>query len=80
MTMLKSDASRYTVGTALAGYVTAEENKPPRQCDYCRWYRTGDKCVHPVMKADTEVPKHEDGSAAVLDDSCCNYFAPRSAS
>ncbi len=26
--------------------------------------RSGDKCRHPVMKADSEVPKHEDGSAA----------------
>jgi hypothetical protein len=75
-TMLKSDAAKYAVGTVLSGYVTAEDNKPPRQCDHCRWYRTGDKCVQPVMKADAQVPKHEDGSAAVLDDACCNFFEP----
>jgi hypothetical protein len=28
------------------------------------------------MKADSEVPKHGDGSAAVLDDACCNFFEP----
>jgi len=35
---------------------TAEDNKPPRQCDHCRWYRSGDKCVHPVMKVIRKFP------------------------
>src|SRR5215510_12964654 len=54
--MTKAEASRYHVGTVLSGYVTAEDNKPPRQCDHCRWYRSGDKCVHPVMKVIRKFP------------------------
>lgn len=66
--------SKYKDGTAVAGFVTASENKPPRECGNCRWFSGKDSCEHPVMEADPETLKHEDGKAAVDSDDCCDYF------
>ena len=68
---------KFSDGTKVSGYVTAEENKPPRQCNNCKWYRRGDQCTHPVVIADKEVPKLDNGNAAIQDDGCCNNFQNR---
>ena len=66
--------ARYQDGTKVSGFVTAAENKPPRECGNCKWMKPKDHCTHPVVMADDEVLKHYDGTGAVDGDDCCNYF------
>lgn len=67
-------------GTALSGFVTAEDNLPPRECWHCRWSQKGIGsvlgCWHPLVQIDPQLQdrKQEDGSIAVGDRDCCNEF------
>lgn len=60
-------------GTRLSGFVTAEENQPPRQCSNCIFYKH-DHCEHPVVMIDCEVPGEHGKPKPVEDDDCCNGF------
>lgn len=57
------------VGTELSGFVTEDENKPPRECGNCRFFAPASPkgCRHIMVNADPEV-SHVD------EDDCCNYF------
>ena len=57
----------------MSGFVTSEENQPPRQCDHCVHYKA-DHCHHPVVMADPQVPGDENKPKPVEDDWCCNFF------
>jgi broad specificity phosphatase PhoE len=68
-------------GTALSGFVTEKENKPPRSCWNCRSfvrdYQTkAGGCVHPLVQIDPQLQdrRQTDGTIAVSDDSCCDMF------
>lgn len=58
-------------GTKLSGFVTASENRPPRECGNCKWMANG-HCHHPQVILDPEVPG--DGPKPVDADDCCNNF------
>lgn len=60
-------------GTKLAGFVSAEENQPPRQCGNCVFYKH-DTCHHPVVMNDPDVPGTPGQPKPVEDEDCCNYF------
>lgn len=60
-------------GTKLSGFVSGEENMPPRECHNCVWYKH-DKCHHPIVQIDTEVPGEHGKPKPVEDDFCCNFF------
>jgi hypothetical protein len=60
-------------GSKLSGFVTSEENQPPRQCGSCVWYKH-DACHHPVVMIDPEVPGEDNQPKPVQDDWCCNFF------
>lgn len=60
-------------GTRLTGFVSAEENEPPRQCDHCVWYKH-DLCHNPLVMIDCEIPGEDGKPKPVLDDDCCNLF------
>lgn len=60
-------------GTKLSGLVSDEENRPPRECHNCVWYKS-DKCHHPVVIVDPEVPGKSGEPKPVGDKWCCNYF------
>lgn len=70
-------------GTALTGFVTDEENHPPRDCWNCRnFVRNADgqgSCNHPLVMIDPEIQnkKREDGTIIVGDNDCCNNFRNR---
>jgi broad specificity phosphatase PhoE len=70
----------YADGTVISGFVTEEENRPPRECWNCR-YVTKDLlglygCKHPLVQIDPQVQnrKQLDGTIAVSDRECCNNF------
>ncbi len=72
-------------GTALTGFVTAEENRPPRACWNCSSFvqtATGGECQHPLVKIDPElaVRKADNGNIAVGDRDCCDSFRNKVAS
>lgn len=60
-------------GTAMAGFVTSEENQPPRECHNCIHY-SHDTCTHPVVMDDPEVPGTPGEPKPVGDHDCCNFF------
>lgn len=71
----------YKDGTRVAGFVTAEENKPPRECWNCRNYHHDAQtylgsCDHIMVRIDPELTSHrqEDGTVSVGDRSCCDFF------
>jgi broad specificity phosphatase PhoE len=67
----------YKDGTTLSGYVTPEENKPPRECDDCKWFQDkNDGCKHPLVQIDPELQslKQNDGSIKVNPKGCCDNF------
>ena len=68
---------KFQDGTKVSGFVTAAENKPPRECSNCKWLKGKDSCTHPVVMADPEKLKHADGTGAVDGDDCCNNFQNR---
>jgi broad specificity phosphatase PhoE len=68
-------------GTALTGFVTDEENKPPRECWNCRNFirdpltKTGG-CSHPLVQIDPQLQdrRQNDNTIAVGDRDCCDNF------
>lgn len=62
-------------GTELSGFVTAAENRPPRECGNCKWFDGG--CHHGLVKLDPDVPKNRDGTGKVDADECCDNFQNR---
>lgn len=66
-------------GTAVAGFVTVEDNKPPRECGNCKWMDK-DHCDNLVVTADDELgirygkKRNEKGKWIVLPSDCCNSF------
>lgn len=71
-------------GTQASGFVTAQDNPPPRQCDNCRKYEEG-ACTDPTVSADQEVgekygiQQNDQGQWMVPGDACCDYFQSGSA-
>lgn len=67
-------------GTAVSGFVTDEENRPPRECWNCRWFvRDVNKlgsCLHPLVRIDPDLEdrRQADGTVAVGDRDCCDNF------
>lgn len=65
----------YSDGTNLSGFVTDEENKPPRICSACKWIKEGN-CTNPLVMIDPELKsrRNEDGAIKVGPKDCCNSF------
>lgn len=67
-------------GTAVAGFVTDEENEPPRECWNCRNFGKEISglgyCNHPLVVIDPQLQdrKQSDGTIAVGDKDCCDNF------
>ena len=72
-----------SVGTAKTGFVTDQENRPPRECHNCKWYKN-DTCGQSDVMQDSEaiqkaldvlgkIPS-DDGRVPVGDLWCCNFF------
>ncbi len=60
-------------GTEISGFVTAEENKPPRECGNCRWMKDA-SCHHPLVMIDPQVKGEAGKPKPVDDDDCCDNF------
>jgi broad specificity phosphatase PhoE len=66
-------------GTHISGFVTANDNVPPRECGNCKWM-VGSACHHPVVTSDDELGlfygrKRDKAGYWVVDwDDCCNSF------
>lgn len=60
-------------GTKLSGFVTAKENKPPRECGNCKWMKDS-ACTHPLVMIDPEVSGENGKPKSVDADDCCNNF------
>ena len=60
-------------GTKLSGFVSDEENVPPRECHNCVFYKH-DLCHHPIVMIDPEVPGEHGKPKPVGDGFCCNFF------
>lgn len=74
-----NNRQKYKDGTALAGFVTDEENRPPRECWNCRNFNRdviGGYCNHSIVKIDPELQerKRDDGNITVDDRDCCDNF------
>jgi broad specificity phosphatase PhoE len=76
----ENDKSPVQDGTEFSGFVTEEQNRPPRECWNCRWV-TKDLtglygCTHELVQIDPQLQdrKQTDGSIAVGDRECCNNF------
>lgn len=68
-------------GTAISGFVTTEDNKPPRECGNCKWMEKPDgHCDNPIVTADDEIgfrynlKRNRDGKWIVPKDACCDNF------
>lgn len=72
--------SPYADGTALSGFVTDEENRPPRECWNCRNFVRDviglGACTHTLVRIDPELKdqRQDDLTVAVKDRDCCNNF------
>lgn len=64
---------KFKDGTRISGFVTAEQNKPPRECWNCRWY-SDDLCHHPLVMIDPEVKGENDKPKPVGEEDCCDNF------
>jgi hypothetical protein len=70
----------YKDGTPLAGFVTDEQNEPPRECWNCRNFGKEISglgyCNHPLVRLDPKLQdrKQADGSIAVGERDCCDFF------
>jgi hypothetical protein len=62
-----------TDGTKISGYVSAQENQPPRQCSHCIWYKS-DHCHNPIVMIDEDVHGTANKPKPVNDEDCCNGF------
>lgn len=60
-------------GTDLSGFVTAKENKPPRECGNCKWMKDA-HCEHPLVMIDPEVNGEQGKPKPVDADDCCDNF------
>jgi broad specificity phosphatase PhoE len=73
-------ASSLAVGTATSGYVTPEENAPPRSCWHCRYFSRDaidtPTCNNPIVRIDPALASQrtESGLVIVNEDGCCNYY------
>lgn len=81
LTQKKSESpSSMADGTALSGFVTDEQNRPPRECWNCKWFvrNVNDLagCTNPVVRIDPALTekRQEDGTIAIGENDCCNYF------
>ena len=71
----------YKDGTGVAGFVTDEENKPPRECWNCRYsikdIQTGLLgCGNLLVRIDPELKdrRQSDGTVSVGERDCCDFF------
>lgn len=71
----------YKDGTRVAGFVTDEENVPPRECWNCRYFNRDAQtnlggCKNLLVRIDPEVAsqRQSDGTVAVGDRDCCDMF------
>ena len=78
---IKPVRNPYEQGTALAGFVTDEENRPPRECWNCKYsqkdVQTGlISCANLMVRIDPEVKdnRQTDGTVAVGERDCCDGF------
>lgn len=60
-------------GTKLSGFVSFEENQPPRECGNCIFYKH-DLCHHPIVMIDPCVLGTHGKPKPVEDEDCCNFF------
>jgi broad specificity phosphatase PhoE len=67
-------------GTLASGFVHAGENKPPRTCSNCIWFKDDESCGNQLVVNDPAVPKNADGRAKVDADDCSNGFQSRGCS
>jgi hypothetical protein len=58
-------------GTAMSGFVTASQNKPPRECGNCKWMKDA-ACHHPLVMLDPEVKGTQGKPKPVDSDDCCD--------
>ena len=67
-------------GTRLSGFVTAKENKPPRDCGHCKWL-VDDGCSHPVVRIDPELRDRlqPNRNVEVAPEDCCDFYQYREA-
>jgi broad specificity phosphatase PhoE len=78
--MGEGDAHPLKDGTAVAGFVTDEENRPPRECWNCRNFGRElnglGYCNHPLVVIDPQLQnrKQSDGTISVSDRDCCDNF------
>lgn len=76
----EGEKSPISDGTALSGFVTDEENRPPRECWNCRSaIEDADRklsCIHPLVQIDPQLQsrRNPDGSIKIKDRDCCNNF------
>jgi len=69
-------------GTPTSGFVTAEVNKPPRDCGHCKWL-DDTHCDNPLVAADDLVgmwfgyKRNAAGKWYVKPEDCCNQFQHR---
>lgn len=66
-----------TDGTRTSGFVHNSENRQPRNCGNCIWYKDDESCGNELVVLDPEVPKNSDGRAKVDADDCSNGFQSR---
>ena len=71
----------YKDGTRVAGFVTEEENHPPRECWNCRYSQRDVQtdllgCGNLLVRIDPELKdrRQNDGTVAVGDRDCCDFF------
>lgn len=65
------------IGTKKSGYATPEMG--PFLCVNCHHSPSGvgDRCDHPDVMEDPEVPKDDEGKGIVQPAGCCTYFRRR---
>jgi broad specificity phosphatase PhoE len=71
----------YKDGTIVSGFVTDEENRPPRECWNCRNFQRDPQtylgeCTHILVRIDPELQsrKQTNDTIAVSDKDCCDNF------
>lgn len=71
----------YKDGTGVAGFVTDEENKPPRECWNCRYSQKDIQtgllgCGNLLVRIDPELKdrRQNDGTVSVGERDCCDFF------
>lgn len=75
--------SLFKQGTKLAGFVTAEQNIPPRECWNCRFFSRDTLglggCSHPLVTIDPQLVdrRQNDNTVSVGDRDCCDGFMNR---